>query len=489
MIVERQFPLKQSYTFMSTHPGFRSLQSEVDNKQLETQGTVPAWLEGTLIRNGPGLFDIDGTRVSHWFDGLAMLRRYHFSNGNIRYSNRFLRTDAYADAADGRLTGQFGTDTRGWRRLIEPLRSGLPTPTDNTNVHVARIDQEYVALTEAPRRVSFDPETLQTQTEFEFTDEITEHLTAAHLVDDQDQRELIGFATQFGRVPQYHIYKIPYESRQRERITSVDARGPAYMHDCSVTDEHIVLVEVPLVISALQTLNPFSEGIQDLLSWEPDRGMRLLVIERESGELIADPIVDSAFVFHHINAYIDDDTIILDLIEYSDNRVLDAMQMQQLDAFSSSPAPDGNPIRYQINTTTGSVERSPLSDVGMELPRIAQPDVSGRHRYTYAQLTDQEGGNGLVKLDCDTGETREWWEPSVYLEEPLPIRDPNGHADDDGVVIAPALDVEEDRTTVMIFDASTLEIQARAQLPHSEPFGFHGRFFPSMQTETHPTIN
>ena len=56
-------------------------------------------------------------------------------------------------------------------------------------------------------------------------------------------------------------------------------------------------------------------------------------------------------------------------------------------------------------------------------------------------------------------------------------------------MIAPALDVEKDRTTLMIFDASTLEIQAQAQLPHSEPFGFHGRFFPSMQTETHPTIN
>jgi Lignostilbene-alpha,beta-dioxygenase and related enzymes len=476
---------------MSTHPGFRSLQSEVNNKQLEAQGTVPTWLEGTLIRNGPGLFDIDGTRVSHWFDGLAMLRRYSFSDGNIEYSNRFLRSDAYADAADGRLTGQFGTDTRGWRRLIEPLRSGLPTPTDNANVHVARIDKEYVALTEAPRRVSFDLDTLQTQSDFEFTDDMTEHLTAAHLVDDQDRREHIGFATQFGRVPQYHIYKIPYDSRQRERITSIDARGPAYMHDCSVTDDHVVLVEVPLVISALQALNPFSEGIQDLLNWEPDRGMRVLVIERDSGELIADPVVDSAFVFHHINAYLDDDTVVLDLVEYADNRVLDAMQMQQLDTFSSNPAPDGVPVRYRIKTTDESVERLPLSEVGMELPRVAQADVSGRHRYTYAQLTDQDGGNGLVKLDCDTGETRKWWESSVYLEEPLPIRNPNADTDDDGVVIAPALNVEQDQTTLMIFDASTLEIQAQAPLPHPEPFGFHGRFFSSsqptqtMQTESH----
>ncbi|ERG97831.1 MAG: lignostilbene-alpha,beta-dioxygenase related enzyme [Haloquadratum sp. J07HQX50] len=462
---------------MSTHPGFRSLQSEIDNEELTFQGTVPAWLEGTLIRNGPGLFDIDGTRVSHWFDGLAMLRRYKFIDGNISYSNRFLRTDAHADAAEGRLTGQFGTDTRGWRRLIEPLRSGLPTPTDNANVHVAQIDQEYVALTEAPRRVSFDLDTLQTQDEFEFADDLTEHLTAAHLVDDQRQRELVGFATQFGRVPKYHVYRIPYGSRTRERLTSVEARGPAYMHDCSVTDEHIVLVEVPLIISVLQALNPFTEGIQDLFSWEPERGMRLLVIRRDTGELVADPVVDSAFVFHHINAYLDNNTVVLDLVEYADNRVLDAMQMQQLDTITSNPAPDGTPVRYRINTTDESVERVSLGEVGMELPRIAQADVSGRHRYTYAQLTHRDGGNGLVKLDCDTGETREWWEAGVYLEEPVPIRHPEATEDDDGVVIAPALDTEQDQTDLLLFDASTLDIQARAPLPHSEPFGFHGRFF------------
>jgi len=42
-----------------------------------------------------------------------MLRRYAFNDGLLRYSNRFLRTDAYAEAMNGRLTGQFGTDTLG----------------------------------------------------------------------------------------------------------------------------------------------------------------------------------------------------------------------------------------------------------------------------------------------------------------------------------------------------------------------------------------
>jgi carotenoid cleavage dioxygenase-like enzyme len=46
------------------------------------------------------------------------------------------------------------------------------------------------------------------------------------------------------------------------------------------------------------------------------------------------------------------------------------------------------------------------------------------------------------------------------------------------VVLATALNVDTERTTLLIFDAATLSVQARAPLPHAEPFGFHGRFFP-----------
>jgi len=189
--------------------GFHSLTTEVHDHYPTVEGTIPEWLSGTLVRNGPARFEAGDRRVNHWFDGLAMLRRYAFTDGRLRYSNRFLRTDAYEEAMDGRLTGQFGTDTRGWRRLLEMVASlGVPEPTDNANVHVACIDGEYVALTEAPRRVAFDPETLETRGHFRFHDDLSEHITAAHLVDDPHQDELVGFTTQFGRTPQYHLYRL-----------------------------------------------------------------------------------------------------------------------------------------------------------------------------------------------------------------------------------------------------------------------------------------
>jgi len=471
----------------SVGPGFRSLSTEYDDHRPEIEGSIPEWLSGTLIRNGPALFEAGQRRVNHWFDGLAMLRRYAFDEGELRYSNRFLRSEAYADAMTGQLTGQFGTDTRGWRRLVDTLASlGLPEPTDNANVHVARLDGEYVALTEAPRRIAFDPETLETRGEFTFEDEVPEHITAAHLVDDPHREEWVGFTTEFGLQPQYHVYRLPKGSRRRQQIASIDARGPAYIHDCSVTADHVILVESPLVLSVLRALDPFSQGAVDMLDWQPDRGTRILVVDRETSDLVAEPTLPATFCFHHINAYVDGDSsaiggdgdeIVLDLIEFPNSEIVGAMSMAELDGEEFPEVPDGRLMRYRIDPAAGTVDRSRRYDGGMELPRVPRAVTGRRHRFAYGQATHREGQNGLVKVDCETGTAQEWWAESMYVEEPIPVQRPGGEREDDGVVLATALDVDREQTALLVFDAETLTVEARAWLPHAEPFGFHGRFF------------
>lgn len=50
---------------------------EVVDRQLSVQGTIPPWLRGRLLRNGPGRWRApDGSRTYlHAFDGLAKLVR------------------------------------------------------------------------------------------------------------------------------------------------------------------------------------------------------------------------------------------------------------------------------------------------------------------------------------------------------------------------------------------------------------------------------
>lgn len=71
--------------------------------------------------------------------------------GAIRYTNRFLRSDAYRRAMRGEGVSGFATGAPG---LLARLKALLfDEPYDNANVIVERIGDRYLALTETPRPV------------------------------------------------------------------------------------------------------------------------------------------------------------------------------------------------------------------------------------------------------------------------------------------------------------------------------------------------
>lgn len=52
----------------------RKTERELNIESLPVAGRLPDWLQGTLIRNGPGTFEVGTDRYRHWFDGLAITR-------------------------------------------------------------------------------------------------------------------------------------------------------------------------------------------------------------------------------------------------------------------------------------------------------------------------------------------------------------------------------------------------------------------------------
>jgi len=39
-------------------------------------GTIPDWLQGSYIRNGPGMFQLENKRLNHWFDAMGALHKF-----------------------------------------------------------------------------------------------------------------------------------------------------------------------------------------------------------------------------------------------------------------------------------------------------------------------------------------------------------------------------------------------------------------------------
>ena len=73
--------------------GYTSLNEEMTVDRLSVAGTIPVWLAGSLLRNGPAKFESGPDTLRHWFDGFAMLHRFTFQNGNVSYANKFLQSD------------------------------------------------------------------------------------------------------------------------------------------------------------------------------------------------------------------------------------------------------------------------------------------------------------------------------------------------------------------------------------------------------------
>jgi beta,beta-carotene 9',10'-dioxygenase len=54
------------------------------------------------------------------------------------------------------------------------------------------------------------------------------------------------------------------------------------------------------------------------------------------------------------------------------------------------------------------------------------------------------------------------------------------------VLLSVALDIEKNRSFLLLLDAATLAERARAEAPHAIPFHFHGNYFVSKPGETSP---
>src|SRR5919106_1390328 len=197
--------------------GFTSLDEEIAADSVPLSGELRAWLGGALVRVTPAKLEVGERRLDHWFDGLAMLNRFGFADGRVSYRSRFIRGRAYDEAREGRVLAGFATDPcRSIFKRVQAIFS--PDVTDNPNVNLARIGERYIAMTETPMPVEFDPETLDTIGQLDYADSLKAHVTTAHPHHDTGRDELVNYVARFSRVSEYVLYGMPAGSTARRVI-------------------------------------------------------------------------------------------------------------------------------------------------------------------------------------------------------------------------------------------------------------------------------
>jgi beta,beta-carotene 9',10'-dioxygenase len=456
--------------------GFTSLEEERVVDPLPVTGEVPAWLSGALVRVTPALLEVGGRRLAHWFDGVAMLNRFGFADGRVSYRNRFLDSRSHRDAKAGEWRhGGFATDP--CRSIFKRVQSIFsPEVTDNPNVNLARIGERYIAMTETPLPIEFNPRTLDTLGPLRYADSLKAHITTAHPHHDPERGELIGYVARLSRVSEYVLYGLPAGSAERRVIARLPVKRPAYMHAFGMSGRHLILAEYPLRVNPLKLALSGKPFIENYV-WAPQEGTKFRVVDRETGALRGTYETEPFFCFHHVNAFERGEELVVDLVAYDDPTIIDALYLDEHGP--RRPLPRTELRRYVIDLASGAVRWEKLADGTVELPRI---DYAGRNTrdYAYAYFTGADGDwlDHLVKIDVRDGTRREWRARDCYPGEPIFVRRPGDEAEDGGLVLSVVLDAAAGRSFLLVLDAGSFEELARAEAPHHIPFGFHGQYLP-----------
>lgn len=148
---------------------FRTVPEQSEPIEAQITGEVPKWIKGCLLRNGPAMYEIGKDTYNHWFDGLGMLHSYHIEDGKVKYTSRYLRSQAYTRAQEKRgiAMAEFGTPVppdpcknifaRFFSYFVPPER------TDNCSVSVMKIGGQLYAGSDSPFMFGFDPYSLETK--------------------------------------------------------------------------------------------------------------------------------------------------------------------------------------------------------------------------------------------------------------------------------------------------------------------------------------
>jgi beta,beta-carotene 9',10'-dioxygenase len=465
------------------HLGFTTLDKEGAVESLPVIGEIPAWLSGTLVRNGPAQFEAGEKKLNHWFDGFAMLHAFSFRNGRVSYANKFLETKAYRYAKENNRLGysEFATDP--CRSIFKRFAHGFfPKATDNANVNVSKIAQQFAAITEIPLPIQFDVKTLKTTGVIDYEDTIQSTTTTAHPHYDFARKEGINYLTHYSLRNKYNIYRIPENSRKRELIASMPVKEPSYMHSFGMTENYIVLAEFPFVVNPLKILlsgKPFIENF----TWKPKHGTNFIVVNRKTGEYLGEYKTKSCFEFHHINAFEENENIIVDMVAYPDASIVQSLYLDVLRGETKKNPPSAGEFRrFTIIPKNHTVSSERMVEAPIELPRTNYERVNGKeYQFVYAAGSSpkqpEEFLDRLVKVDAVHRTTKVWKEVNCYPGEPVFVPAPRAKSEDEGIVLSVVLNAQNYNSLLLILDAVSFEERGRAEVPHHIPFGFHSQYF------------
>jgi carotenoid cleavage dioxygenase-like enzyme len=441
------------------------------------EGALPAELSGTLYRNGPGRLERGGAKVGHWFDGDGAVLAVHLNSTGATATYRFVKTAGYLaeEQADRLLYGGYGMTTPGplWNRWGKPVKNAA-------NTSVLALPDKVLALWEGGNPHALDRQTLETLGCDDLNGALADNLPySAHPKRDPKTGEIFNFGLTPGMNTTLNLYRSDAQGTIRQKA-AVTLTGCPLVHDFVLAGRYLVVIAPPVQIN----LFPVAVGIQsfsDAMSWQPNQGTEIVVIDRETLSVVSRGQTDPWFQWHFANGYEDQDgNLVVDLARYPDfsiNQYLKEVATGETHTFAKAEL-----WRIRIHPQTATVmAQERLVSRGCEFP-VVKPHRVGQttndiylsiHR-SGADLTKELFG-AIAHFNPQTEtSTLADMGPNRYPSEPIYAPHPTNP--EQGWILTVVFDGNTDSSELWIFDGDRLDDApvCRLGLPSIIPPGFHG---------------
>ena len=444
---------------------------------VATRGTWPEELRGRFYRNGPALFERDGQRYHHWFDGDGMVQQFTLAGGRVSHRGRLVQTGKLqAERKAGRLLfNALGTVIEGG----PPITGADSVNTANTNAleHAGRV----LAMWEGGSAHGLDPADLSTQGPVTWRADLAGLPFTAH-----PKVDAAGHLWNIGTMGRHLM---AWQVGPDGRLLSFQHGSSPYpggmVHDMAVTERYLV---VPLPPVQLDFARPVGDGPRRF-TMAPGEPLRILVMDKADISRRRVFELPPQMVFHIGNAHeAGDGTVVLSFIGAPDVSFLDRgavalmagermpagasqLQLVRLDMASG---------RVQAEQRPGDVEfpRIDPRRIGLGGPAAAQWLLSGA---AWKSFEGRDGGllHGIQLAHLASGRVQRFdYGAQVIAEEHVLVPKPGRSGELDAWVLGTTFDAARQATVLNLLEATDIAAGpiAQAILPYVLPLGFHGNF-------------
>jgi all-trans-8'-apo-beta-carotenal 15,15'-oxygenase len=445
-------------------------------ERLSTRGRWPAALAGRFYRNGPALFERNGERYHHWFDGDGMVQQFTLAGGRISHRGRLVRTAKLETEA---RAGRFRLNTFG--TAIPDAAPGTGPDSFNTaNTNALEHAGRVLAMWEGGSAYGLDPKDLSTQGPVVWRDDLQQVPFSAHPKLDS-QGNLWNIGTFGPRIVVWHIDT--NGSLVRVQVGDLPYAG-GMVHDMAVTQRYLVVPLPPVQLN-------FSAAVGDgprRFALQAGQPLRVLVMEK------ADITQQRVFelppqaVFHVGNAHeTADGQVVLSYVGAPDAWFLDVGAVALMKGQTATGGASSTHIA-RLDMATGRASTQSLGDT-VEFPRIDPRRIGLPARWLLSAASwtpAHRNGNamlhGLQLRDTQGGAVRRFdYGAHVVAEEHILVPKPGGRGELDAWLLGTTFDSRAQATELNLLDAARIEDGpiAQATLPRVLPLGFHGNFTPA----------